>query len=174
MVYVIQNYSSLKNAIRVDGEVDLRIVNDQLQETLGLAQHFINDVSDKCFCIKADSQEYRIFLDSFIQDLLKLIYRPDFPIAYLILNLLAIKLFNSLKTYSAVVRHFIIDLLSLIASKLKKAIHEIKKTPIVPQNLIKVPCTSHPSDNAMSSMCLCKEGWSEEKGEMVQCEECFK
>jgi Sister chromatid cohesion C-terminus/PHD-finger/non-SMC mitotic condensation complex subunit 1/HEAT repeat associated with sister chromatid cohesion len=154
--------------------VDLRLVDQQLQETLGLAQHFINEVCERAFKVRSDCQEYRVFLDSFIQDLLKLIYRPDFPIAYQMLNIITVKLFTGLKTYSAVIRHYIIDELSLVSSNLKSSIHDIKQSPIVPQNITKVPMTQHPSDNSMASICICNEGWSLDKSEMVQCEECWK
>ena len=172
IVQVLQSYSSLGNGVKVDGETDKKMIETQLSETLGLAQHFINEVTDRCLKNKNDSQEYRTFMDTFIEDILKIMYRPEFPIAYQVLNFFVFKLLNGLKTSSAAIRHFIIDQLSNIANKLKSSIHEIKLTPIVPQHISKVPITAHPSENSMASICICKEGWSTEKCKMVQCEEC--
>ena len=172
IVQVLQSYSSLGNGVKVDGETDKKMIETQLSETLGLAQHFINEVTDRCLKNKNDSQEYRTFMDTFIEDILKIMYRPEFPIAYQVLNFFVFKLLNGLKTSSAAIRHFIIDQLSNIANKLKSSIHEIKLTPIVPQHISKVPITAHPSENSMASICICKEGWTTEKCKMVQCEEC--
>lgn len=174
VISVLQNFSSLSEALRLDGKVNLKLVNKQIQETLGISQHFVNEVCERAFKVKSESQEYRTFLDCFIQDLLKLIFRPEFPLAFQVLNLVIIKIFAALKTFSAVIRHYAIDEMALIASSLKQTIHEIKKLPIVPQNITKVSMTSHPSDNLMASICICKEGWSDEKCDMIQCEECWK
>lgn len=172
LVYVIQSYSSLKNSVQCDGEVDLKSADNQLQETLGLSQHFVNEICDRCLKTRSESNEYRVFLEIFIQDLLKIIFRPEFPMAYHLINLFAIRFFYSLKTYSAVNRHFLIEVLSTIATSLKSSIHEVKKCPIVPQHITKVPLTNHPSEINMASMCICNEGYKEQ--EMVQCEECWK
>lgn len=173
VVSIIQHYSSLQKPIRIDGSLDGNLIIIQFEETLGLANKFIIEVCDRAFKCRADAQDYRIYLESFTKDLLKLLYRPEFPIANQMINLLIIKLFQGLKTFSAVVRHFIIDELSLIGSFLKETIHEIKQSPIVPQQIIKVPMTDHPSISALASTCICKQGWQGDR-DMIQCEECWK
>ena len=175
LVFVIQSSSSLKDPIQIDGGVDSKRVNNQLQETLALAQLFINAICTQCFKTHSESQEYRTFLDVFIQDLLKLLFRPEFPIAYQLINILSLRFFSSLKSHPAIIRHFIIDELCLIAASLKSSIHEVKQFPIVPQQITKVPYTSHPSEMARASMCICNKGCSLDNClEMVQCEECWK
>ena len=173
VVSVIQHYSNLEKPIRIDGSVDVNQLKIQFDETLGLANKFISEVCDRAFKVKAENQDYRIYLESLTKDLLKLMYRPEFPISYQMINLLVLKLFSGLKTFSAVVRHFIVEELSLIGSYLKETIHEIKQSPVVPQQIIKVPMTEHPSISSIASTCLCKEGWDGAK-DMIQCEECWK
>ena len=173
VVNIVQHYSSLQKPVRIDGSLDGNQIIIQFEETLGLADKFITEVCSRAFKSRSDAQDYRVYLESFTKDLLKLVFRPEFPIAYQMINLLIIKLFQGLKTFSAIIRHFIIEELSMIGSYLKETIHDIKKSPVVPQQIIKVPMTDHPSVNALASTCICKEGWTA-NSEMIQCEECWK
>lgn len=174
VVNVLQNCSSLTKAIRTNGKIDLKSVAKQIQETLSISQHFVNKICDRAFKPKSKNQEFRVFLDFFIKDLLKLMFRPEFPLAFQMLNLIIMKIFSAFKAFSAVIRHYAIDEISVIASCIKQSIHEIKMSPIVPQNVTKVPKINHPSDNFMASMCICKEGWSNVKNDMIECEECWR
>ncbi|CAG9323816.1 unnamed protein product [Blepharisma stoltei] len=176
VVHVLQSSCLLSKPIKPDGNLDCEVVLTQYEDTMKLVQYFCTNLAGKCLKSSGGSQDYRIFLEIFINDILKITYCPEFPLASKILGCIILHLFSMVSKGPSTgnLRYYAIERLSDIAKSFRSDIMQIRESPIVPHNIIPMPQTQHPSDNPNSSLCICKKGWSNSSCDMVQCESCWK
>ena len=176
VIYITQSYSTLEKPLRLEGKVDLQRAVSLYQETIKLAEELMTQILSCCVKSQSDSQDYRVFLDSFIEDLLKVKYYPQFPLCGLFLSSIVLQLFALLtkNTYSVSVRNFAIDKLSHIAQSLREDIKQVREYPLYPHSIFQVSKTNNPFEDPLTSKCVCNKGSKPKYGAMLQCFSCYR
>lgn len=160
VVSLLQSSSLLSRPIKPDGNIDEETVLAQYEDTMKLVQYLCTSLANRCSKSASGGQDYRIFLEIFINDLLKTTYCPEFPLSSKILGCLILHLFQMVSKGSSVsnIRQYGIERLSDIAKSFRQDVMETRENPIVPHNITQMPQTSHPSENTYASLCICKKG----------------
>ena len=99
---------------------------------MDLMHYFVNGVIKKCWNGNNESSDYKVCLEQFIEDILKVIFIPEFPFAHKFLHYIVVQFFIILnkKTHSAIIRQFAIDKISVISRELTRAIKEVRTQPV--------------------------------------------
>lgn len=117
---IVQNNLHAEKAVKGQGRVDFTEVLNVFHSSMSLMEYFVNNVVKKCWKGNSESADYKICFEHFIEDLLKVLYLPEFPFAHKFLGYISMRFFEILskQSHSYIIRQFAIDKLAVVAKKL--------------------------------------------------------
>lgn len=130
---------------------------NSFEDSSQTAKKFLSVFFSKCKTKQADV-DYRPLFESFIQDLLTVVNKPEWPIAEIILNMLGIILVNQVQNEQSDVssRTNSLEYLGQIVSQLRKDSLEYQKYPErVTQVLDKINSSIDASENIGTNQLIC-------------------
>jgi hypothetical protein len=144
---------------------------DQYEDSTILSHYLVCSLLQK----SQQSDEFRVVSEAIMTDCLTLCYRPEFPAAHKLLGQFLAQLLQiTAKQTTAALRHFAIDKLAEFARAFRRDLKAVRTTPLNLRATKRAKKTEHPSEIPSASACVCGEGWdSDDRGDMIQCEECF-
>eukprot|EP00742_Colponemidia_sp_Colp-10_P010652 GILJ01011719.1.p1 GENE.GILJ01011719.1~~GILJ01011719.1.p1 ORF type:complete len:1804 (-),score=314.35 GILJ01011719.1:286-5187(-) len=143
------------------------------------AKTFVTSVLNKCQPNKASESDYRVLVEHLLEDVLTLLYHPEWPAAECLLHILSVSLANVLtvsekdKGFDTSLKGFAIDVLGTIASRLKKDLRLVEDRPIaLPKPKEQVNMHAQPDAEGEDSQCVCGKGYGQRF--MLDCDTCHR
>ena len=160
-----------------------QLAPQSLQESIICARNFLNFFLQKCFIKNSNQSDYKTILENFVDDLILLLFLPDWPAAEMILSILSSILLVKLNQQhdSRPENHsnlldvsshlLILKLLGLISSRMAKEISEFDKINLFHDNKRRLG-NSLPSDEEEDARCICNNENKLDERFMLDCDRC--
>jgi len=143
------------------------------KEALSFAQFLSTKVITLCSKAGQDCNDYKAIVEKMLADLLRVVCRPEFPLASRLVEILVVQMVNLSTKGNAMFRNWVVDQFGTIAKVLKRLIVKTRKHPIIPKYYIETQReTDHPTEDPNLSKCICGKGWGTGQNNMIQCDLC--
>jgi cohesin loading factor subunit SCC2 len=143
------------------------------KEALSFAQFLSNKVIALCSKTGQDCNDYKAIVEKMLADLLRVLCRPEFPLASRLVEILVVQMVNLSSKGNANFRNWVVEQFGIIAKVLKRLIVKTRKHPIIPKYYIETQReTDHPTEDPSLSKCICGKGWGTGQSNMIQCDLC--
>lgn len=175
-LHVVQSATYREDLFKKDGELNYTGVIDSYEDSMQLCMTYIAEIIKRTLKYTRERSDTRSIFNFIIEELLKARHRPELPAAIKILSFITIEMFNQLSNThcNLNMKNFLIEKIGEISSAFRKDIRSVRENPIIPSNILKSRKTKHPKEDPLTSLCVCKKGWSNARSRMLQCESCFK
>lgn len=175
-LHVIQSATYREDLFKKDGELNFGGVIDSYEDAMQLCMTYISEIIKRTLKYTRERSDTRSIFNFIIEELLKARHRPELSAAIKILSFITIEMFNQLSNThcNLNLKNYLIEKIGEISAAFRKDIRSVRENPIIPSTILKTKRTKHPKEDSLSSMCICKKGWSTSKSKMLQCESCFK